>query len=112
MRALNAQWRGKDKPTNVLSFPAVAADRLAGARLLGDIVVALRDASRARRRRRASRSPIISAIWSSTASCISSAIDHETPAEAEAMEALECARWRGSASPTPTPARELEATTP
>ena len=28
VRALNAQWRGKDKPTNVLSFPMAEADEL------------------------------------------------------------------------------------
>ena len=37
MRALNSTWRGKDAPTNVLSFPADAAlDR----GFLGDIVLA------------------------------------------------------------------------
>jgi probable rRNA maturation factor len=47
VRALNAAWRGKDKPTNVLSFPmfeAAALDDLAGEKageaLLGDIVLA------------------------------------------------------------------------
>lgn len=46
VRALNAKWRGKDKPTNVLSFPM--ADELDLSRaniaerelLLGDIVLA------------------------------------------------------------------------
>ncbi|WP_306117301.1 MULTISPECIES: rRNA maturation RNase YbeY [unclassified Roseitalea] len=39
--ALNAQWRGQDKPTNVLSFPVFAVapgDRLPP--MLGDIVLA------------------------------------------------------------------------
>jgi probable rRNA maturation factor len=46
VRALNAKWRGKDKPTNVLSFPMAddldfARANLAGAELLlGDIVLA------------------------------------------------------------------------
>jgi probable rRNA maturation factor len=44
VRRLNAEWRGKDKPTNVLSFPMVAAGDLstlgAGAHLLGDVVLA------------------------------------------------------------------------
>ena len=45
VRALNAEWRGKDKPTNVLSFPFVEADELdnpgEGPELmLGDIVLA------------------------------------------------------------------------
>jgi probable rRNA maturation factor len=35
-RALNARWRGRDKPTNVLSFPASPALR---GRQVGDLVV-------------------------------------------------------------------------
>jgi len=37
MRTLNRTWRGIDKPTNVLSFPAKASG---GEKMLGDIVVA------------------------------------------------------------------------
>ncbi|MBN14228.1 MAG: rRNA maturation RNase YbeY [Pelagibacterium sp.] len=38
-QALNREWRGKDKPTNVLSFPALEADDpIEG--LLGDISLA------------------------------------------------------------------------
>lgn len=43
VRALNAQYRGKDKSTNVLSFPMAEAgdlDRITGPMLLGDIVLA------------------------------------------------------------------------
>ena len=45
MRQLNAQWRGKDKPTNVLSFPMADEAELASAGeglelMLGDIVLA------------------------------------------------------------------------
>jgi probable rRNA maturation factor len=40
VQALNAAWRGKDRPTNVLSFPMAAESELAGAQLLGDIVLA------------------------------------------------------------------------
>ena len=46
VRALNAEWRGKDQPTNVLSFPLAGSDDLnntnvAGPEvLLGDIVLA------------------------------------------------------------------------
>jgi probable rRNA maturation factor len=47
VKELNAAWRGKDKATNVLSFPMVEPDRLGplagsgrGEALLGDIVLA------------------------------------------------------------------------
>jgi len=40
VRALNAAWRGQDKPTNVLSFPMAEGDALAASPLLGDIVLA------------------------------------------------------------------------
>lgn len=47
VRALNAEWRAKDKPTNVLSFPMLEPERIGaiaaaggGEALLGDIVLA------------------------------------------------------------------------
>ena len=40
VQALNAEWRGKDKPTNVLSFPMAEPEDLAAAPMLGDIVLA------------------------------------------------------------------------
>src|SRR5690242_34849 len=46
VRALNAQWRGKDKATNVLSFPMIdeaelqQANVAASELLLGDIILA------------------------------------------------------------------------
>ena len=46
VKALNAQWRGKDKPTNVLSFPQIEPEHLehvedSGPELmLGDLVLA------------------------------------------------------------------------
>jgi probable rRNA maturation factor len=40
VRALNAAWRGKDEPTNVLSFPMAQPHELAGAAMLGDIALA------------------------------------------------------------------------
>ena len=46
VRALNSQWRGKDQPTNVLSFPLAEATELHESNvadrelLLGDIVLA------------------------------------------------------------------------
>jgi len=40
IRKLNAQWRDKDKPTNVLSFPGSDPDGDVYGPLLGDIVIA------------------------------------------------------------------------
>ncbi|WP_068084739.1 rRNA maturation RNase YbeY [Polycladidibacter stylochi] len=40
IRVLNRQWREKDKPTNVLSFPGDEGDTLPFGPLLGDIVIA------------------------------------------------------------------------
>jgi probable rRNA maturation factor len=46
VRALNAEWRGSDKPTNVLSFPLADESELNSAKfdgpelLLGDIILA------------------------------------------------------------------------
>jgi probable rRNA maturation factor len=46
VHALNAKWRGKDKPTNVLSFPMAEDDELEAAAgdgpelMLGDIILA------------------------------------------------------------------------
>ncbi|MXQ11879.1 rRNA maturation RNase YbeY [Microvirga makkahensis] len=40
IRELNRTWRGKDKPTNVLSFPAPEQPGAAGPRHLGDIALA------------------------------------------------------------------------
>jgi probable rRNA maturation factor len=36
---LNAQWRGKDAPTDVLSFPVDETGDAAGPRELGDVVI-------------------------------------------------------------------------
>ncbi len=44
VRDLNARWRGQDKPTNVLSFPAAEAGP--APRTLGDIVLAFETVER------------------------------------------------------------------
>ena len=47
IKRLNAQWRGKDKPTNVLSFPAFPVTKGAPPQpLLGDIVLAFETVGR------------------------------------------------------------------
>ena len=51
MRALNRQFRGKDTPTDVLSFP-VGAGPVAAGGCLGDIAVSIETANRQARARR------------------------------------------------------------
>lgn len=47
IRALNRQWRGKNAPTNVLSFPASGADRpRSSSPYIGDIVIAYETTAR------------------------------------------------------------------
>lgn len=47
MQRLNAEWRGKDKPTNVLSFPAFALEPGdPPGPMLGDIVIAYQTVAR------------------------------------------------------------------
>ena len=52
VHALNREWRGKDKPTNVLSFPMLERDELLALpadgppELLGDIALALETCTR------------------------------------------------------------------
>ncbi|MFO1150149.1 MAG: rRNA maturation RNase YbeY [Alsobacter sp.] len=88
MRGINREWRGQDKPTNVLSFPAVQPDKLARAPFLGDIAVAFETTARE-----------AAADGKTLADHFTHLVvhgflhllgyDHETEAEAEAMEGLE-----------------------
>ena len=68
MRALNARWRGIDRPTNVLSFPAAEPGHPGEARALGDIVLAFETVER-EAAELAIRSPTTIATSSSTAFC-------------------------------------------
>lgn len=92
IRALNRDWRGHDRPTNVLSFPAHAASRApAGAgRLLGDIVIAYETTAR---EARAEHRPFAHHLAHLAVHGFLHLIghDHAADAEAEAMEALEIA---------------------
>lgn len=86
IRALNAQWRGQDKPTNVLSFPTPGPPE--GKPLLGDIVIAYETVAReAREQDKSLRDHTAHMIVHGFLHLIG--YDHETPREAEAMEALE-----------------------
>ena len=71
IQSLNAEWRDKDKPTNVLSFPAFRAEQAGPLPpMLGDIVLAAETVTREAVAGRQDRSITISAISSSMVCCI------------------------------------------
>lgn len=108
VRSLNAAWRGKDRPTNVLSFPMAEADQLArldpnsaGELLLGDIVVAHGVcAAEAAAKNVPIESHVSHLVVHGTLHLLG--YDHERgEAEAEAMERLERQALAGLGIPDP-----------
>jgi probable rRNA maturation factor len=95
VQMLNRQYRGKDKPTNVLSFPMVQADLIDslantddGEVLLGDIVLALETCAReAGERGVPLEDHVAHLIVHGTLHLLGH--DHMSDAEAGAMEAIE-----------------------
>jgi probable rRNA maturation factor len=84
---LNAQYRGKNSPTNVLSFPAAALPG-AGEQPLGDIVMAYETVIREAAEE--GKPPLAHLAHLTVHGLLHLAgFDHETDAEAENMEALE-----------------------
>jgi probable rRNA maturation factor len=88
IHALNREWRGKDSPTNVLSFPAAAPRGLAAAAMLGDIVLAYATLAREAAAEDKSLSDHLSHLLVHGFLHLVG-YDHETAVEAEAMEARE-----------------------
>jgi probable rRNA maturation factor len=95
VQALNRQYRGKDKPTNVLSFPMVQSDLIEGLTnsddgeiLLGDIVLAFETCQREADERGVSLADHAAhLIVHGTLHLLGH--DHMNDAEADAMEAIE-----------------------
>lgn len=86
VRSLNRDWRGIDKPTNVLSFPA--AKTPADAAMLGDIVIAYETLAReCREEKRAFLHHLAHLSVHGFLHLIG--YDHQTDSEADAMEGLE-----------------------
>lgn len=101
-RRLNARYRGKDKPTNVLSFPpAPLPERVSGdARLLGDLVICAQVVrSEAREQRKALKAHWAHLVVHGALHLVG--YDHERDAEAKRMERREIAVLRrlGFANP-------------
>lgn len=101
MRSLNHAWRGKDKPTNVLSFPAfpvAPGDRLPP--MLGDIVLAAETvAIEAELENKPLHHHISHLVVHGVLHLLGH--DHESEVEAETMEALERAALARLAIPDP-----------
>jgi probable rRNA maturation factor len=96
MQKLNRQWRGIDKPTNVLSFPAKAG----GGTMMGDIVVAYETLQR---ECGAEGRQFLHHLAHLTVHGFLhlNGYDHETDAQAEEMEALEGRIMRALKMPDP-----------
>lgn len=94
VQALNARFRGQDKPTNVLSFPALEGFAQAPPAALGDVVLAQETVER-----EAAEMGIPAAhhlqhlVVHGLLHLLG--FDHETDVEAEEMEALEVAVLAG-----------------
>jgi probable rRNA maturation factor len=101
VRTLNRSFRGQDKPTNVLSFPADARATPPGApRFLGDIVLARQTVMReAREQGKAVADHLKHLIVHGTLHLLG--YDHEADAEAARMEALEVRILSGLRVPNP-----------
>jgi probable rRNA maturation factor len=101
IRTLNAGWRGKDKATNVLSFPAFPFPK--GGKLppmLGDIVLAAETvAHEATLEEKPFENHITHLVIHGLLHLLG--YDHETDAEAEEMEAIERAALARLAIPDP-----------
>ena len=87
IRALNRRWRGIDKPTNVLSFPAGAASH-EPFRLIGDVVIAYETLAR---ESAAEGKPLLDhlAHLAVHGYLHLRGYDHETDPQADEMEGLE-----------------------
>ena len=88
LRALNARWRGLDKPTNVLSFPAVTPERLSETLVLGDVIVAYETMAREAEEEGKGLADHFRHLVVHGALHLFG-YDHKIDAEAEKMEALE-----------------------
>lgn len=111
IQVLNAEWRGKDKPTNVLSFPAFPVK--AGAQpgpMLGDIVIASETVEReAREEDKPFANHLTHLVVHGFLHLLG--YDHETDEEAEEMEGHEREILHALAIPDPYAVSDLNLTT-
>jgi probable rRNA maturation factor len=121
VRELNFAWRGKDEPTNVLSFPApplpesfsvpgharMKRKETATPRLLGDIVIAYETTAR---EAEAETKPLRDHLAHLAVHGFLHLLgyDHETEQEADAMERIEIAALARLKVPNPYVARDAK----
>lgn len=102
VRRLNATYRGKDKPTNVLSFPAGDDAQEPGSPtvILGDVIIALETVLAEAAELEI---PALSHLQHLTIHGVLhlAGFDHETEADAAVMEALETEILAGLGVPNP-----------
>jgi probable rRNA maturation factor len=105
VRELNRRWRGKDKPTNVLSFPS-GGEGPGGRLMLGDVVLAFETLAR---EAAAAGKPISHHLSHLVVHGVLHLMgyDHERPAEARRMEGLEVRVLAGLGIPDPYAAPSL-----
>ena len=90
IRAVNQQWRAKDKPTNVLSFPGAPTNRISQAPFLGDIILAFETTeAEAVTEEKPLGHHMMHLVVHGVLHLLG--YDHMTPGEAERMETLESA---------------------
>lgn len=101
IRVLNRTWRGQDKPTNVLSFPAPATPAVPGGSVpLGDVIVAFETLAReAKAEGKALSAHFQHLVVHGVLHLIGH--DHEDEVEAQAMEDLERGILAGLGLPDP-----------
>ena len=88
IRDINREWRGLDKPTNVLSFPAAPPAMLGESPAVGDIAIAYETVAReAEEEAKSFRDHYMHMVLHGFLHLIG--YDHETDEEADEMEALE-----------------------
>jgi probable rRNA maturation factor len=108
IRALNRVWRGVDKPTNVLSFPAKEHAGRDAPAMLGDIVIAYETTAR---EALAQEIPFLHHLGHLTVHGFLHlhGYDHEADGEAETMERLERAILARLDIPDPYAVRDAAA---
>jgi probable rRNA maturation factor len=108
MRRLNAGWRGIDKPTNVLSFPAAPQFEGADVTSLGDIAIAHETTAR---EARDEHKPFANHLSHLAVHGFLHLVgyDHESDEQAEAMESLERDILQRIGVPDPYLTHEVEA---